>query len=213
MGLDPPDLERLQAMVRLAGPLDAGSYLFRIGDQFTAIYAVRTGCVKSYSIDAGGREMVHGFHVRGELLGFDAIYPDRHRCNGLILETSSVCVIPYADLTRLSMEFHSLQAQVLQLMSREFSRQLMSTDGPGATQRVARFLLDMQSRLHGHGEVEYQFRLPMSREDIANYLSITAETLSRLMAKLQRKGLIEVDRRQIRLVDPIRLDLMAQGIS
>jgi CRP/FNR family transcriptional regulator len=199
-------------MVRHVGPLEAGSYLFREGDVFTAIYAVRTGCIKSFSIDASGHELVHGFHVRGELLGFDAIYPERHQCNAQVLESTSLCVIPYQDISRLSIEFHSLQGQVLQLMSREFSRQLMAAEGTAATQRVARFLLDMRSRLQRHGAVEYEFRLPMSREDISNYLGITPETLSRLFAKLQRKGLIEADRRQIRLVDPIRLDLMSQGI-
>ena len=213
MGLDPDDLERLQSMVHHAGPLEVGSCLFRVGDQFTAIYAVRSGCIKSYSIDAGGHELVHGFHLRGELLGFDAIYPERHRCNALILEAGSVCVIPYADISRLSVEFHSLQSQVLQLMSREFSRQLLYAEGTGGTQRIARFLLDMRSRLHQPGSDDHEFRLPMSREDISNYLGITAETLSRLMAKLQRRGLIDVDRRHIRLVDPIRLDLISQGIN
>lgn len=213
MGLDPSDLERLQSAVRRAGPLPAGSYLFREGDRFTAIYAVRSGCIKSYSLDAGGHELVHGFHVRGELLGFDAVYPDRHRCNSLVLESSSVCVIPYRDIVRLSEEFHSLHSQVLQLMSREFSRQLMCGEGSGATQRIATFLLDIHARLRLPGSPEYEFRLPMSREDISSYLGISPETLSRLLAKLRRRGLIDVDRRQIQLVDPIRLELIAQGVG
>ena len=212
MGLEPSDLERLQSMVRHAGPLPAGSYLFRTGDPFTAIYAARSGCIKSYSMDAGGHELVHGFHLRGELLGFDAVHPDRHRCNALVLESSLVCVIPYRDIASLSARFESLQSQVLRLMSREFSRQLMFAEGSGATQRVAIFLLDIHARLHQPGTVEYEFTLPMAREDISNYLGITPETLSRLFAKLQSKGLIDVDRRNILLVDPIRLDLLAQGI-
>ncbi len=192
--------------------MSAGSYLYRLGDRFTAIYAVRSGCLKSYSIDAGGHELVHGFHIRGELLGFDAVYPDRHRCNALVLEPSLVCIIPYRDIARLSVEFHSLHSQLMRLMSREFSRQLRFAEGSGATQRIAAFLLDIYSRLYQPGSVEYVFRLPMSREDISNYLGISPETLSRLIAKLQREGLIDVDRRCIRLVDPIRLDLIAQGV-
>ena len=212
MGLDPPELTRLQSMVRRSGPLPVGHYLFREGDRFTAIYAVRSGCVKSYSIDAGGHELVHGFHLRGELLGFDAVHPDRHRCNAVILESSSVCVIPYRDIARLSVEFHDLHGQVLRLMSREFSRQLMFAEGSGATQQIAAFLLDIHSRLHQPGSAEHEFRLPMSREDISNYLGITPETLSRLIAKLQKVGLIDVDRRRIRFLNPIRLGLMARGI-
>jgi len=213
IGLGPSDLDRLQAIVRPAGPLAAGSILFRAGDPFTAIYAVRSGCIKSYSIDAGGHELVHGFHLRGEVLGFDAVYPDHHRCNALLLESSSFCVIPYQDIARLSAKFQSLHDRVLRLMGREFSRQLMLAEGVSATQRIARFLLDMRSRLCMASEVEYELTLPMSREDIANYLGITPETLSRLVGKLERNGLIDTDRRHIFLADPIRLDLIAQGVN
>lgn len=213
MSLSSSDLQRLQSVVRKSGRLPSGSYLFRAGDRFTAIYAVRTGCIKSHSFDAGGHELVHGFHLRGELLGFDAVYPDRHSCNALILQSSSVCVIPYRDIVRLSAEFHSLHSQVLRLMSREFSRQLMFPEGSGATQRLATFLLDINCRLHQEESAEYEFDLPMSREDISNYLGIAAETLCRLITKFRRKQLIDVDRRHVCLLDPIRLDLIAQGIN
>jgi CRP/FNR family transcriptional regulator len=213
MELEPSDLERLQSIVRRSDPLEAGNYLFRTGDRFTAIYAVRRGCIKSYSLDAGGHELVHGFHLRGELLGFDAVSPDRHRCNALILEPSAVCVIPYQDIARFSVEFRSLHTQVTRLMSRAFSRQLLCAEGSGATQQLAAFLMDIYSRLHQPGSPEHEFTLPMSREDISNYLRISPETLSRLIAKFMRNGLIDVDRREIRLADPIRLDLIAQGID
>jgi len=211
MGLAPPELARLHSMIRRSGPLGVGNHLFGVGERFTAIYAVRTGCIKSYSINADGHELVHGFHLRGEVLGFDAVHPDRHRCNAVILEPSFVCVIPYKDIARLSVEFHSLHNQVLRVMSREFSRQLKFADSSVATQRIAAFLMDIHSRLYQLGAAEHEFRLPMSREDISNHLGIAPETLSRLIAKMQRKGLIDVDRRRIRLLNPVRLGLMAQG--
>lgn len=213
IGVGPVGLARLQSMVRRAGPLPAGTYLFHVGDPFTALYAVRSGCIKSYNFDAGGHELVHGFHLPGEVLGFDAVFPDRHRCNALILESSLMCIIPYRDIARLSAEFRTLYDQVLRLMGREFSRQLRFAEGPGATQRVAGFLLDMHARLRPAGAAEHEFSLPMSREDISSYLGITPETLSRLLAKLRGKGLIDVDRRRIFLADPIRLELIAQGIT
>ena len=212
MGLVPSELARLHSMIRRSGPLQIGNHLFGVGERFTAVYAVRSGCIKSYSIGAGGHDQVHGFHLRGEALGFDAVHPDRHRCNAVILEPGSVCVIPYRDIARLGEEFHGLYKRVLRVMSREFSRQLMFADGSDATPRIAAFLMDIHSRLYQPGSAEYEFRLPMSREDISNHLGIAPETLSRLIAKLQRKGLIEVDRRRIRLLNPIRLGLMAHGI-
>lgn len=213
LGLQPADLERLQATVRSVGPLEAGTYLFRCGDPFTAIYAVRSGCIKSFSFDAEGHELVHGFHLVGQVLGFDAVYPDRHRCNAQVLETSTLCVVPYRDIARLSIEFPILHDHVLRLMGREFSHQLMGAERQTATQRIANFLLDIHARLQQAGLVEQEFTLPMSREDIASYLGITPETLSRLLTKLERLGLIEIDNRRVLLVDPVHLDMLAEGVS
>jgi len=213
MGLDGSDLRRLRSIVRHTGVLPCGNHLFRVGDRFTAIYAVHTGCIKSYTLDAGGHEFVHGFHLRGELLGFDAVYPDQHCCNAVILQPCSVCVIPYRDIARLSLDIHSMHSQLVRLMSREFSKQLTNREGAGATQRIAAFLLNIGPRLQQTESSPGVFRLPMSREDIASYLSISAETLSRLLAKLHGMGLIDVCRRQVRLVDTARLNLIAQGMN
>jgi CRP/FNR family transcriptional regulator, anaerobic regulatory protein len=213
MDLGPCELEQLQAVVRHSAPLPAGRFLFRAGDRFTAIYALRSGCIKSFSLDAGGHETVHSFHLRGELLGLDAVYPDTHRCNALVLEASSVCVIPYRDVVKLCVDFPSLHGQVLRLMSREFSKQIMYGEGYSAIQRTAAFLLNVHSRLNRPGVAIFDFRLPMSREDISNYLGISSETLSRLLARLQRKRMIAVDRRHIRLLDSARLELIAIGVD
>lgn len=213
LGLDPELLRGLRAIVRSSEALPAGSIVFRVGDRFTAIYAVRTGCIKSCSVDAGGHEFVHGFHLRGELFGFDAVYPDQHRCNAQVLETASLCVVPFVKIDRLAAELQSLHARIRFAMSREFTRQRMCGAGFGAEQRVAAFLIDIYTRLHRPNSTDYQFRLPMSREDIASYLSISAETLSRQLARLQKMKLIRVDRRNIRLIDPTRLGLVGQGVT
>ena len=212
-GLDPELLWRLRAIVRRSEALPAGSVVFRVGDEFTAIYAVRTGCIKSCSVDAGGHELVHGFHLRGELFGFDAVYPDAHRCNAQVLEATSLCVVPFIEIDRLSAELQSLHARIRRVMSREFTRQRVCGAGFGARQRVAAFLLNIYARLQRPNSTDCRFRLPMSREDIASYLSISAETLSRQLAGLQKSKLIRVDRRNIRLIDPAKLNLVAQGAS
>lgn len=210
-GLQDSDLERLHAIVRHSGSLPAGHHLFRVDDPFTAIYAVRSGCIKSYTTDLQGHEHVRDFHLPGELLGFDAVYPERHHFNALILEAASVCIIPYRDIARLSRQVPGLQTRILALMSRDFSRQQKCAEGSDATQQIAIFLFDVEARLRRRYNADYEFDLPMSHESIANYLRFSAETLSRVISKLQQAGIIRVDHRHVRLLDVARLNLVAQG--
>lgn len=210
-GLDESDRKQLHAIVRHTCPLPAGHHLFRADDPFTAIYAVRSGCIKTYTTDRQGYEYVRDFHLPGELLGFDAAYPERHHFNALIIRTASLCIIPYRDIAVLSRQVPGLQTRVLALMSRDFARQQMCVAGSDATQQTAIFLLDLEARLRRRGYVESEFDLPMSHENIANYLRFSPETLSRVISKLQQAGVIHVHRRHIRLLDVARLALIAEG--
>jgi CRP/FNR family transcriptional regulator len=205
------DLCRLHAIVQKTGLLAAGVHLFRTGDPFTAIYAVRSGCIKSYTIDLQGREQVRDFHLPGELLGFDAAYPERHHFNALILEDAALCVIPYQDIAVLSRQIPALQTHILALMSRDFARQQRCFDGADATQQVAIFLFDIETRLRRQSAKDYEFILPMSHECIANYLRLAPETLSRVFSMLQQAGIIRAKRARICLQDVRRLGQIAQG--
>jgi CRP/FNR family transcriptional regulator len=204
-------LKRLHAIIQHTGFLPAGVHLFREDDPFTAIYAVRSGCIKSYTTDREGHELVRDFHLPGELLGFDAVYPERHHFSALLLKTASLCIIPYRDIAELSRQFPGLQTRILALMSRDFARQQLFAEGADATQQIAIFLFDVEARLRRQSPVEYQFDLPMSHENIANYLRFSPETVSRVMSKLQQAGVIHVDREHIRLLDVARMGRIAQG--
>lgn len=204
-------LERLHAIVQQTGFMPAGRHLFRVDDRFTAIYAVRSGCIKSYTTNLQGNELVRDFHLPGELFGFDAVYPERHHFNALILKAASLCIIPYRDLAELSRHIPGLQTGILTLMSRDFSRQQLCAEGCDAKQQIAIFLFDIAARLRRQCPVEHELVLPMSREDIANYLRISPETLSRSMSKLQNAGVIHVDRANVRFLDVARLGRVADG--
>ncbi len=210
--LEAGDLDCLHGIVRQTGPFVAGSHLFRTDDRFTAVYAVRSGCIKTYTTDLSGHEYVHDFHLPGELLGFDAVYPERHHFNALVLKAALVCIVSYRDIAELSRRVPDLQTRILALMSRDFSRQQVCAEGFDATQRIAIFLFDVEARLRQQYFADYEFDLPMSREDIANYLRCSPETMSRVMSKLQQAGVIRVDRRHINLLDVARLGLIAQGV-
>ncbi|MDH3276144.1 MAG: helix-turn-helix domain-containing protein [Gammaproteobacteria bacterium] len=210
-GLQNGDLCRVHAIIRNIGPLPAGTHLFRVDDPFTALYAVRNGCIKSYTLDLQGHEHVRDFHLPGELLGFDAVYPERHHFNALVLKAASLCVIPYRDIAGLSRQIPGLQTRILALMSRDFARQQKCVEGLDATQQFAIFVFDVEARLQRENDVEYEFDLPMSHESIANYLRFSPETISRVISRLQQAGVIQVDREHVRILDVARLGQIADA--
>ncbi|MGB5333463.1 MAG: helix-turn-helix domain-containing protein [Woeseiaceae bacterium] len=210
-GLQDSEINRVHGIVRQIGPLPPGTHLFRVDDPFTALFAVRSGCIKSYTLDLQGHEHVRDFHLPGELVGFDAVYPERHHFNALVLKAASLCVVPYRDIAGLSRQIPGLQTRILALMSRDFARQQKCVEGLDATQQFAIFLFDVEARVRRENEVEYEFDLPMSHESIANYLRFSPETISRVISRLQQAGVIRVDREHVRILDVARLGLIAQG--
>lgn len=205
MGLDQADLERMDALVARSPVMHEGEHLFRVGDAFKAIYAVRSGCYKSYTVDSEGREHVLGFHLPGELLGLDAIYPGRHVCNALALDTSAVCIMPYAELNDLVGRIDGLRTQLLRLMSKDLADAATLAGDFSAEERLAGFLIGLSRRLKQRGYSATELNLPMSRRDIANYLRLTPETVSRVFTRFEKEGIIGVEQRQIRLLDAVRL--------
>lgn len=212
MGLDRADVERLDTIIKREGPWHAGEHLYRIGDPFKAIYAVRSGYLKTYIVDDAGREQVLGFHLPGELMGLDAIYPNRHQCNAVALDTAFVCKMAYSEITTLAAQLPGLQKQMFRLMSRDISTSHALAGDYSAEERLAAFLLNISGRLHARGYSATHFLLAMPRRDIANYLRLAPETVSRVFKRFQDDKLIRVDRRDIVLLDLERLNELSRCI-
>ncbi len=210
VGLCQTELERLDGLVTRSAPAHEGDHLYRVGDPFKAIYAVRSGCYKTYSVDSEGREHVLGFHLPGELLGLDAIYPGHHVGNAVALDTATVCMLPYAQLAELTGQIGGLRTQLLRLMSKHIGGASALAGDFTAEERIAAFLLDLARRYQQHGFSKSEFNLAMSRRDIANYLRLAPETVSRVFARFEKDRLISVDRRNVHLTDPSRLGGMAR---
>ncbi len=202
--LDDVELERLDALVGPRAQIRRGESLFRLGDPFEFLYAVRAGFFKSVSNTEDGREQVLGFHMSGELLGFDGIGTEHHTCDAVALETSQVCVIPFARLETMSREVPTLQRQFHRIMSREIVREqgvMLLLGGMRAEQRVAAFLLNLTRRLKARGFSETSLILRMTREEIGSYLGLKLETVSRAFSKFQAEGVVDVKHRHLRIVD------------
>jgi len=194
------DLEKLDNIIERKKPLKRNEHLFQVGSLFNSIYVVRSGSLKTYSPTVDGQEQVTGFHLPGELLGLDAIGKGKHPCAAKALETTSVCEVPFENLENLTQELPTLQHQLLRLMSKEIfdDQELMLLLGKKTAEaRLSAFLLSISLRFKQRGFSSSEFYLSMSRNDIANYLGLAVETVSRMFTRFQEDGLIDAERKHI----------------
>lgn len=181
-----------------------GKTLFRAGDRFDTVFAIWTGFFKTVVTGRQGCEQVTGFHMAGEMIGFDGIESDRHEVDAVALEDSQVCVIPFEELQILAQAVLSLQKQVHRWMSREIVNDhsaMLRLGSMNAEERLAAFLLDLTRRLQARGFSGYSVLLRMSRQEIGSYLGVKLETVSRTFSKFQAAGLLFVSQRQILIAD------------
>jgi CRP/FNR family transcriptional regulator len=204
VGMSNEQVDKLDQLVSTRRSIERGQTLFRSGDVFQSLYAVRTGFFKTCVVAEDGRDQVTGFQMSGELLGLDGIGTDRHACDAVALEDSTVCVIPYGQLEELSLEITDLQRVFHKIMSREIVREhgvMLLLGSMRAEERLAAFLLNLTQRLHLRGYSRSALILRMSREEIGSYLGLKLETVSRTFSRFQAEGILEVKQRDIRIVD------------
>ena len=203
LGLDEFTAHRLDRM--FAGPrrLARREVLYRAGDPFTALHAVRLGTLKTVVIGEDGREQITGYHMAGDIIGFDAFGQACHGCEVLALEDSEVCTLPFDRLGDVAHDPALLQ-NLFDLMARDLRRGrdlVVLLGGMTADERLATFLLNLSERYRARGFSASEFVLRMTREEIASFLGLKLETVSRSFSRLQGEGLIQVQGRAIKLLD------------
>ncbi|TFZ07841.1 helix-turn-helix domain-containing protein [Ramlibacter humi] len=203
-GMSAPTVERLDGLHFGRRRVKAGQPLYRAGESFQAIYAVRSGTFKSTLGATDGREQVTGFAMAGELMGLDGLAQGRHPSTAVALEDAEICAIPYDHLMELSADSGELQRAVGRLMSREIVREhslMMLLGSMNAEERLAAFLLNVSQRMKARGWSATEFHLRMSRAEIGSYLGMKLETVSRTFSAFVQQRLLEVDKRHIRILD------------
>jgi CRP/FNR family transcriptional regulator, anaerobic regulatory protein len=204
-GMTKPDMERLDSLMFGRRRVLAGQTLYREGDKFQFIYAVRAGTLKSSLMLADGREQVSGFHIAGEMVGLDGAAQGFHASSTMALEDTEICAIPYAHLTDLAANTSGgMQHVITRLMSREIQREhslMMLLGSMNADERLAAFLLNLSQRYAARGYSATEFHLRMSRAEIGSYLGMKLETVSRTFSAFQHQRLLEVDKRHVRITD------------
>ncbi|PCH94814.1 MAG: transcriptional regulator FNR [Gammaproteobacteria bacterium] len=202
--LNDQELNTLDEIIERKRPIHKGDKIFTDGQAMHALYAVRSGTFKTFTVNEQGEEQITGFHLAGDLLGFDAIADTEHKSFAQALETSMVCEIPYDNLDKLSNTMPKLKKQVLRLMSNEIrtdQEMLTLLNRKNAEQRVATFIVSLSERYRARGLSSSEFRLTMTRSDIGNYIGLTVETISRLLNRFHKSGLIKVDGKLITILD------------
>ena len=203
-GLTGVDVDRVEDLVYTRKRMERGESLYRAGDEFSSLYAVRSGFFKTTQTLEDGRDQVTGFHMAGEIMGMDGIGPDTHSSSAVALEDSEVCVIPYSRLESLGRDMHGLQRQFHKVMSREIAQEhsvMLLLGTMRAEERLAAFLLNLSQRFTARGYSASEFNLRMTREEIGSYLGLKLETVSRAFSKFQEDSLISVQQKHIRILD------------
>lgn len=211
-GMDKGALKDLHVLVEHIGPFHAGDHIFREGDSFEAIAAVRAGTVKTCVVDRDGREHVLGFHFPGEVIGLNAIDGDQYPCNAVALDTVMLCRFSFPRIAVLAARMPGIQKQLFRLLSRDIGRAALLAGDWSADQRMAAFLIGLSRRLSERGFSATRFQLTMARTDIANFLRLAPETVSRVLRRFEGDGLLRVDRRDMELLDPDALMALAAPV-
>ena len=213
-GVNAAELPRLEEIVRRKRPVERGERLFRFGQALSSVYVAREGAFKTITVSESGEEQVVGFHLPGELVGLDALGTGKHRCEAIALTTAHVCEIPFQELASVAAQLPSLQQQLLRVIGQSASRDQDHKEmlvRRQANERIALFLHGLSERLRRIGDSGIQIKLPMSREDIARFLGLAFETVSRGFTRLQEDGVIRVLGRRVEILDCGEFNRLARG--
>lgn len=211
-GYQKRQLAELQCLVEHVGPFRTSERIFRVGEPFRAIYAVRHGMIKTAKVDDAGREQVLGFYLPGEVVGLNAIYPEHYPCDAVALESSELCRFSFPAMSALATRLPTVQQHLFRMLSKELGAATHLAGDHSTDARLAAFLVDLGERYAARGFSGSRFRLSMSRADIANYLRLAAETTSRVLGRFREQGLVEIEGREVHLLMPQKLHQMGRAL-
>lgn len=191
-GLIPSDVEILDKSSREPHLYNKRSVVFSEDRPLNSVFAIKSGSVKCYTIDSNGKQQITSFHLVGDIVGLEALASGKAATYCETLETSMLCEIKLNKL--FAQELPKVENNLLQLMSRRLascSKHYLNIVNTSAEQKVIAFLLSISTHMHQHGLSRNEYRLPMTRTDIANYLGLAVETVSRIFTSLKEESLID----------------------
>lgn len=205
------DIARLAELV-VAGEVQPGQTFIEEGDPADSFFNLTAGSAKLFKLMADGRRQITGFAARGHFLGLAV--SATYAFSAEAIEPVRLCRFSRARLFRLLGDFPALERRLLERAATELvaaQEQMLLLGRKTARERVASFL-QAQSMGAPCGRARLSLHLPMSRGDVADYLGLTIETVSRTLSRLRSEGLIEIPSATAVLIrDPGRLAALAAG--
>lgn len=202
-GLHYDEIDQLINIIKTKRPLQVDEALYRQGENCNSLYAIKSGSFRSFITNTDGVEQTIGFYLPGELIGWDALQSGINTCTTVALETASVCDLPLTQLNELCSKIPGLQNQLYRILGKEITSdhdKIILLGHRSAKERMATFLLMLSRRYGSLGFSNTEFNLSMRRQDIANFLGITIETVSRQLAELSKEGVISINRRGVQII-------------
>jgi CRP/FNR family transcriptional regulator len=208
-GLTPEQACQMQGLIG-KHEYDTHEILFREREPSAYLYLVRKGQVKLTALGSDGREQIIGLAVAGQMLGFNSISHPTYEYTAVALTPVTVCTLRRADMLHILEQNPAVAMHVIKLLNHELTsaHNLIRTLGQkNSTEKVATFILSLLP-VNGSGAVA-DLPLPMSRQEIAELLGLTVETVSRHMSDFRRQELIDTTRGRITIQNVPKLQLLA----
>lgn len=197
-----PEVQRqLDDLLSLETRYKNGDYIFSAREQLAYIAEVTSGVLKAVIKHSNGKESITGFYLPGEIVGLDGICASEHAYHIVSVGASSVNLIDYDKLMHVAWQSNVLQEQFIKAISANSNNLLLRLQNQTAESKIASFLLDMSVRNHVDGIPASQYDLLIPRKDVANYLGLAAETVSRVFQSFQSHRLLDTNNKKVILLD------------
>ncbi len=202
-GLNRDEVEDLSIVVKNNAVLQKGEYIYRQGDEFQSIVAIKSGTAKLVTLDEQGNEHILNVLLPGELIGFDGLYQNKYTCSAIALEIINYCELPAAQFDAVCKNIPSIARELFKHSSEIIneSQGRMITNKRSAEEKLAIFLLNLSDRLKKRGFSAVEFNIPLSRQEMGDYLGLTIETVSRMLKQFQNDKLINIQKRHVKIID------------
>ena len=213
-GLSASEITELESSIDKTIKVKKKDAIFRTNQEMEGIFAVKSGAIKTSIANEDGQEQVLEFHFPGDMLGFDAFNTGHHSCDAIALEDTLLCKIPVNVFDNLCERLPGLRKELRRQVGKEIAHNqhlLLSLGQQQTDERLANFLLLVSKHYQSRGFSNKEFVLPMSRQDLSNYLGMAVETLSRIISRMTDDKIIKVERRMVIISDIKKLEALAHS--